>query len=296
MIRSTAARSQTFRSAIIAVVSLVFALWGAYDYWVRLPNQSTAAYRAQILRSVQSTGQEIMSLDAAVRRGDLTLGSAEFKVQQDATRASIETTSAILRNAIAVADAQLPLAPEDGASVEITAESFLTTMDIVTWRGILGLTQQSLLDPSATAQIKSMGPILVQDGLNAWGDIIPPSKFDRQFQWVYISCIVLVPFYLLAMFRIMGRAYILEDDGTLVTPEGTWPQDEIKEIDMSRWMAKSTAKVDVGGETPILLDAYLYKNLDAIVGAIAHRLHPAKWGEDARPVKVEAPETEGDQD
>lgn len=294
MIRSTAAPSQTFRSAIIAAISLVFSVWGAYDYWVRLPNQSTAAYRAQILRSVQSAGQEIASLESAIRSGTLTPGSAEFKAQEEAARSSLEAAAAILADAIAVASAQLPPTDEDAASVEITPESFETTMDVATWRVVLGITQQSLLDRSAHPEIKSMGPVLVQSGLNAWGDIVAPSKFDRQFQWVYISCIILVPIYLRSMFRILGRTYILEDDGTLITPGGTWSQEEIKDIDMSRWMAKSTATVDVGDGESILLDAYLYKNLDAIVGAIAHRLHPAQWQADARPVKVDVPDDECD--
>ena len=54
---------------------------------------------------------------------------------------------------------------------------------------------------------------------------------------------------------------------------------------MSRWMAKSIAWVVGPGGKRLKLDAYLFKHLDRIIGAIASRLHPDKWDGDARSIK-----------
>ena len=53
-------------------------------------------------------------------------------------------------------------------------------------------------------------------------------------------------------------------------------------------MKKSVAQlVDSKGER-ITLDAYIYRDLHLIIGAIAHRLHPDKWTLDAKIVKEPA--------
>src|SRR5207244_10831440 len=75
---------------------------------------------------------------------------------------------------------------------------------------------------------------------------------------------------------------------------GAWTQDEIAEIDMSRWMAKSIAWVIHRDGQRLRMDAYLHKDLHLIVGAIASRLHPAQWNDQASPVNAEpAPDQDG---
>ncbi|MCP3858835.1 MAG: hypothetical protein GY704_04225 [Phycisphaeraceae bacterium] len=87
----------------------------------------------------------------------------------------------------------------------------------------------------------------------------------------------------------------LEEDGTLVTPDGSFPADQITDIDMSVWMKKSIARVEVEGPTePIVLDDYEYENVYLIVGALAHRFHPDAWTDEAKPVKDDEPEDDAE--
>ena len=83
-----------------------------------------------------------------------------------------------------------------------------------------------------------------------------------------------------------------EPDGTLHLPQGAWPQDQIADIDMSRWMAKSIVYVVHTQGTRVKLDDYKHRNLHLIIGGIASRLHPKAWDAEAKQIK--AGELEGD--
>ena len=90
--------------------------------------------------------------------------------------------------------------------------------------------------------------------------------------------------------------YRLEEDGTLVTPEGSWVHDEIVDIDLSRWIAKTgnarstwTATVILSDGTKILLDDYVYQDMHLIIGNLAHQFYPQEWTPLARRVKTEVP-------
>ncbi|MFO0828192.1 MAG: hypothetical protein U0572_08580 [Phycisphaerales bacterium] len=123
----------------------------------------------------------------------------------------------------------------------------------------------------------------------------PPASYDRAVQlWLYIiGCGVLgPPMFLWPLFQAMRRKYELDDDGTLRLPEGTCNIDEIKSIDMSRWMSKSIATVTLPNGATSTLDDYQFKNLHLIVGAIAHRLHPDEWTSEAKQVKAKPAESD----
>ena len=82
--------------------------------------------------------------------------------------------------------------------------------------------------------------------------------------------------------------YRLDDEGTLHTPQGTWTRPQIADIDMNRWMAKSIAWVVHNDGSRIKLDDYKFRKLNLIIGAIASRLHPDDWDDEARPVKADS--------
>jgi hypothetical protein len=116
----------------------------------------------------------------------------------------------------------------------------------------------------------------------------PPAAYDRPVQlWMYmVGCGVLgVPWFLWAWLAAARRSYRLEDDGTLVAPEGRIGRDAIADIDMSRWMSKSIATVKLADGRSIVLDDYKYRNMHLIVGAIASARYPEDWTEDARDLK-----------
>jgi hypothetical protein len=150
------------------------------------------------------------------------------------------------------------------------------------------------LDGSGGSQQKADD--LLGEYLNKYGSVTRPSKFDRPMQWLFILCLPLGFYYLWAYFKLAKRAnaYRLDDDGTLTTPEGTWSAEEIKDIDMGRWIAKTgkarttwTAKVIVENHSPILLDDYIYKDMHLIIGKLAHGFYPESWTPLARRARVD---------
>ena len=137
-------------------------------------------------------------------------------------------------------------------------------------------------------------------------EVTKPSKFDWYMQWVFVACIPFGFYYLYMYFKMKKRAamYCLDDAGDLQTPEGAWKSNDIVDIDMSRWIAKTgnarstwTAKAVVEGGGSVLLDDYIYKDMHLIIGSLAHRFYPDEWTPLAKRVKhededVDAPEEE----
>ena len=133
---------------------------------------------------------------------------------------------------------------------------------------------------------------------------VKPGKFNRATQWVYMACLPAVPIFLILFINATRQRYRLEDDGTLrfegdkELKSGAWSSDEIVDIDMSRWMAKSIAYAVHADGRRLKLDAYIHKDLHLIIGAIASRLHPDQWNAEAKMVKSaagdQADDSEGD--
>jgi hypothetical protein len=128
-------------------------------------------------------------------------------------------------------------------------------------------------------------------------EVVEPSKFDWYMQWVFAICIPFALYYFYMYLKMKSKAslYSYENDGTLSTPEGTWSSEEIIDIDMSRWIAKTgnarstwTAKAVVSPDTKILLDDYMFTDMHLIIGALAHRFYPEDWTPLAKRVKVES--------
>ena len=142
---------------------------------------------------------------------------------------------------------------------------------------------------------------LVEEGLNEYGDVTAPSKFDRPMQWMFILCLPFGVYYIWVYFKMSKRAttYLLTDVGVLTTPEGTWSPDKIADIDMSRWIAKSgnarstwTAKVVLEDGSTVILDDFIYKDMHHIIGKLAHGFYPDEWTVLARRVKTKTPESQ----
>lgn len=114
-----------------------------------------------------------------------------------------------------------------------------------------------------------------------------PAAYDRPVQlWLYIvGCGVMgVPYFVWLQFSLSRRRYRLDVDGTLHAPEGTFAPGKIASLDLTKWMAKSIATVEVEGGTKITLDDYKYKHVEDIVAALAARFYPGEWTSDARPI------------
>ncbi|MBL9140357.1 MAG: hypothetical protein JNK53_00700, partial [Phycisphaerae bacterium] len=124
----------------------------------------------------------------------------------------------------------------------------------------------------------------------------PPASYDRAVQlWIYmIGCgVISTPWFLWMWIAARRQHYCLDDDGALHWPKGVVPQEEITDIDMSRWMSKSIATVKATGGRSIKLDDYKFKNMHLIVGALATRFYPDDWtleARDRRKMEAEAAE------
>jgi hypothetical protein len=212
-IETTLQRRQRWMYPAYAIMCFGFALWGAYDYFVSIPDR-----------------------EAAVQR--FTQASAERERIQGLPQ---------------------PLPPETVAAYQ-QAEAVI-------------------------ASFKGEMPT-------------PPAAYDRPVQlWIYmIGCgVISTPWFLWAWWSSARRKYVLQDDGTLITPQGTVAAEDMADIDMSRWMSKSIATVKTTDGHAFKLDDYKYKNTHLIVGSIAQRFYPEDWTEDARDrhkLEAEAAEAE----
>jgi hypothetical protein len=161
------------------------------------------------------------------------------------------------------------------------------------WAASLGVFRSAL--NGGGKELHDEAQFLLENEFALYGNVTPPSKFDRPMQWLFISCLPFGFYYIWRWAQMKKRAgtYCLDDEGTLFTPEGIWQSSEIADIDMSRWIAKTgnarttwTAKATVGNAQLILLDDYIYNDMHLIIGALAHRFYPDQWTPLAKRVKI----------
>jgi hypothetical protein len=114
-----------------------------------------------------------------------------------------------------------------------------------------------------------------------------PASYDRAIQlWGFVvGCGVLgVPPFLYMQWKLWRSRRRLDDDGTLHGPEGSFTQAQIVGIDLSKWMDKGLAHLEVEGGRRIPLDQWKFKFTEDIVGVYAQRFEPGKWTSDAYPI------------
>ena len=272
-------RGYSWRMIIIAVVSLVFGLWGVYDYVIAIPRDQQLADRLQLLRVSND------ALETEQARGELT---PEAKLAYEVVLAELNT---VLRQELAESGNEgLVTDPDQFRETLVAFHDQLQASGQLQWVGLLVTIGNGL--------VAERGKVLTEDDyprayaaytesqvqIKALGDITAPGKYDRITQWAFISCLPCVPYFVWMFFAARRRVYRLDDDGTLHTPEGTWARDDIADIDMGRWMAKSIAWVVPRDGTRIKLDDYKFRDLHLIIGSIASRLHPDDWTSEAKPI------------
>ena len=282
-IESKLARGYAWRMIIIAVVCAVLGLWGVYDYAVAIPRDQFLHDRLELLQLCKD------ALQTEQARRQLTP-----EAQRACEAISSELTAIVEREMVEVEQSEGLANLQDklnalGEQIKTGPDAEWIQLLTVILNGLIAerrlpLTQEDY--PAAHMAFET-----TEAAIQMIGEVAAPGKYDRITQWAFILCLPCVPYFLVLYVSANRRTYRLDDDGTLHMPEGTWTAQEIDDIDMSRWMAKSVAWVVHTDGTRIKLDDYKYKDLHLIIGAIAHRLHPDDWDAEARPV-----DTEGDRD
>jgi len=278
-------RGYAWRMIILAVVCLVFGVWGVYDYAIAIPRDQALVHRLELLQ---------ISKDA------LETPQPYGKLTPEAKKAYTEVTAEL--NSIfqdQLDESRGDTLITEPADFEEVVERFgedLQAGENMQWVALLatighGLVAERQLPltereyPTAHAAFKQ-----AQQAIEQLGTVSAPGEYDRLTQWAFMLCLPSVPYFLWMYFAAKRRVYRLDDEGTLSTPDGTWRQDEISDIDMGRWMAKSIAWIVPRQGPRVKLDDYKFRNLHLIVGAIAARMHPDDWDSEAKPVKAAAAE------
>ena len=239
------------KTIVMAVVCIVLGLWGVWDYTVAIPEREQAANRSLVLKVVNTA--------LATERGSAERDKAAVRIalslKNDVTKPTEESSSK-----------QWDLDNTAG------------------WIKSLKLFQAAV--SGGDLETQEQAAVVIEDGLNQYGSVTPPSKYDRPMQWMFILCLPFSFYYLFKYFQMTKRAktYCLDDEGRLTTPEGSWAADEILDIDMSTWISKTAkarttwvARVTVSGREPIVLDDYVYQDMYLIIGKLANLYYPSEW-------------------
>lgn len=276
-ITTSIAKGYAWRNVLIGAVCAVLGVWGIYDYFVKIPAQQRGTERIEVLRLCKAALETTQATD-------------EPNVEALAALAAIDLQRAALGPEL---QRQINETVRQGGGDEAPEElrarmsEYIRESGDIRWYLVLALVERGLRsrrsdaignDPEASVAYQ-----MVNDALAGIGQVRKPAKFDRAMQWLFIGSLLIVPWSVWTLVATSRRRYTLDDDGTLHMPEGTWARDEIADIDMSRWMAKSVAWVVHSDGARVKLDDYKHQDLHRIVGALACRLHPEEWDDDARP-------------
>lgn len=273
-VETSVSRMHTGRSIALAIMCLVFGLWGLYDYMISIPNQ---AWQAQIKNVVSIVQQSLTSTDQDLNQEALAAIDEMLKELQARLNNAANSLS---QNNSSPEELQQRLVEEENRDIQLVI--------------ILSQSKVVLENREANPELTRLVNERINSEMRGLEEVTAPGKFDSAIQWLFIICLPFTVYFLWQWLSIRTNKYVLEDDGSLQTPEGHFSAEEVVDIDMSRWMAKSVATVVLANEQLIKLDAYIHTNLDKIVGILAHKFHPDKWKEDAKPVKPILENNDGD--
>lgn len=115
----------------------------------------------------------------------------------------------------------------------------------------------------------------------------PRERHERDIRIQYTLAAICFPasaVFVLTWLLSARRKYIIREDGTLVAPEGVFPADSLTDVDMTKWMDKSIAVVEIRGGpakggTAVKLDAWIYDGLDEVIEKLARRFHPDEFSD-----------------
>ncbi len=272
-IEATIRRGYAARLIVIAATCGVLGAWGVYDYAVAIPRKQMMYERAQLLRQCRAELEIDHAGGAATPAQEAVVAELNRVIQREFARLQEG-------RAIGTEQEAQQVVSELGAAIERSRDAAWIGLLMTILQGLAAEHRVPLIDyPEAQKAFEA-----ANRAIDAIGEITAPSQLDRATQWAFILCLPCAPWMLWMLFATRRQVYRLDDDGTLTAPEGTWPAQDIADIDMGRWMAKSIAWVVHRDGARIKLDDYRFRDLHLVVGAIAARLHPDLWSAEAKPL------------
>ncbi|MAV54810.1 MAG: hypothetical protein CMJ28_02505 [Phycisphaerae bacterium] len=303
MIQTRPRTRWVIQMGLMTVLCAVFGVWGWYDYSVKIPLDELG-YQKKVAFSNVKAGLEAHANSEA---NALQTAADGIKVAaQQLTDSMTKSEAEELRQARGEMQSQfkeqMEQAQQEGlVSATFNFRSNLGTVarERLSWtlqvdRMIVGL---ALVDQGEwTRDSDAFANFVdgVSEGVTAYQKFPVPNKWNRMVQWLFILC---GPYSLFTAFQLIGglrRKYSVDEEGAFHHPEGTWLANEITDIDMSRWMSKSVAKVIHTDGRIAKIDDYIHQDADKIIGEIAHRLRPSEWTDHAKAVSNNSPSDETD--
>jgi hypothetical protein len=275
----TIAKSYQWRMLFIGAACVGLGAWGVYDYAVKIPMKQEMQQRVTLLELCRDALKTDQPAGQPTPEAQAALAAVREEMQAVFTQE--------LADILGPEPASLTPQQASEALQKLAAEA--ETNPAIWWAQLLALIRQGLVAERHIPLSAEEHPLpyaafeKTQSVLTEIGQVTVPGKYDRVTQWAFIACLPCAPYFFWCFFAARRRKYILDDDGTLHTPQGAWTSDEIADIDMSRWMAKSVAWAVSRDGRRVKLDDYKYKGLHLIVGDIASRLYPDDWDKEAKP-------------
>ncbi len=303
MIQTRPRTRWVIQMSLMTVMCAVFGVWGWYDYSVKIP-MDELGYQKQVAFTNVKSGLEghANGEDNALQTAVQGIQVARQELTASMTEVEIEQLKSVREEMTSQFKAEMQRAQEEGlVSVEFnyTAELGTVAQARLRWSleidrlaaGLLAVGQGRWERGSDAFANFVEG---VSAGITAYQKFPVPNKWNRMVQWLFILC---GPYSLVAGLQLTGglrKKYRVDDEGNFHHPYGSWDASEISDIDMSRWMSKSVAKIVHSDGRTVKVDDYVHQDADQIIGAIAHRLRPEEWTDHAKVVESKSTSEEAD--
>ena len=298
MIQTRPRTRWVIQMSLMTVMCAVFGVWGWYDYSVKIP-MDELGYQKQVAFTDVKIGLEghANGEDDALKSALSAVQAASQRLTDAMTESEIEELRRVREEMQSKFKEEFQRAQDEGlVSLEFnyTAELGTVARARLRWsleidRLYTGLLQVSKGEWARGSESFANFVEGVSAGITAYQSFPVPNKWNRLVQWLFILC---GPYAVVAGLQLVNglrRKYSVDEEGTFHHPKGTWAAAEITDIDMSRWMSKSVARIIHADGRNVKVDDYVHQDADQIIGAIANRLRPEEWTDHAKAVEQNQP-------
>ena len=301
MIQTRPRTRWVIQMSLMTVVCAVFGVWGWYDYSVKIP-MDELGYQKKVAFSNVKSGLEAHANgeDSALQTAVQAVQAAQQQLTASMTEVEVEQLKSVRRELESPQFiAELKKSQEEGLNPAQFVDRYLSDQKSlgkvararVLWSRDIDRLLIALIEVGSGRWERGSDDLadfveFVSTGITNFQKYPVPNKWNRMVQWLFILC---GPYAVVAGLQLasgLRKKYSVDEEGNFHHPHGSWAAAEINDIDMSRWMSKSVAKIVHADGRTVVVDDYIHQDADQIIGAIAHRLRPAEWTDDAKAVEA----------